>query len=67
MSTVAPLLSGFLVDCSDENLTEAELLETCHGRDDLQRIRCISQDVTSIAGSRATTLTRVHQETVDDN
>ena len=62
-----PLLSGFAVDCRDERLIEAELLETVHRRDQLQRIRCTSPDCSSIDGGRATTVTRVHQETLDDN
>ena len=64
---LTPLLSKFAVDCNDAGLIEAELLKMLSGSDQLQRIRCVSADVTSINGGRATTVTRVYQETRDDN
>ena len=62
-----PLLSRFEVDCDGARFIKAELLNMSVEHDQPQRIRCVSADLTSINGGRATILTRVHQETLDDN
>ena len=64
---LTPLLSRFEVDCDRARFVEFEVLNMSVEGDQLQRIRCVSADLTSIRSGRATTVTRVHQETLDDN